>query len=337
MAYETITTIANTAARPGSPTDGMIRYQTDLQSMIVYDSGAAAWKVFTPDQKPYDIEGDESNMLSVTPNFHFDATMIDGSSTAAGDNPVDTQQFDGTVDSDNPTGGIWTSRTNNVQTRIQATAGLQPTYYTSGTNSNPYFALTADELDILEYNKNCVSTGPFTHFVVCSKTADDSGYATTGGYLQDQTAWSNASVTSKVQGWINFSSGLEFMNYSSGEQSVNQTRADIDGATATYAVTRMFLYTRDGSNNHDLFVDGANQNTSLAGTYANTNMVWDKLFASTYASSNAWRATGNYYEIAFWDSLLSDADKNKLITYVNAKYGTGRNAADDGDFARVAF
>jgi hypothetical protein len=293
MAYETVELIANTAARPGSPTDGMIRYQQDIQSLIVYDAGAAAWKIFTPDDAPYDIEGDGSNVLSTTPNFHFDATMINGTSTAAGDNPINTQVFDGTVDSDNPTGGVWTSRTNSVQTRVQATAGYQPTYYTSGTNSKPYFALTADELEILEYNQNCVSSGPFTHFVVCSKTADATGYATTGGYLQDQTAWTNASVT-KVQGWVNFSTGLEFMNYTSAGQSVNKARADIDGSTATYAATRMFIYTRDGSNNHDLYVDGANQNTALAGTYDNTHMVWDKLFASTYATSSTWRATGNY-------------------------------------------
>ena len=47
--------------------------------------------------------------------------------------------------------------------------------------------------------------------------------------------------------------------------------------------------------------------------------------------------TGNYYECAFWKSDLSTADRNKLITYANTKYGTGRNADDTDDLARVAF
>ena len=321
MAYETITTIANTAARPGSPTDGMIRYQQDLQVCIVYDSGASAWKVFTPDQAPYDLDG--TNIMSVSPNFHFDAEKINGVDGTG--NPSDATAFS----------GAWTSRTNAMTTIPQSTAGSQPTYNTTGTNSKAYLAFDGgDYLPITPYTDKYVATGDFTIFAVAEKTADASGYFSFA-----------CNVGSNLVTFMNFSTGTDYLFFGSTGYSNAKARPDIDGSEATYATTRMFLVIRDASNNGDLFVDGDNQNTLLASTTTSEVLAASGTVCKSPLLSNGtqglgkstYATTGDIYEVAFWDSDLSAADRNKLISYVNTKYGVGRNADDSGTFARVTF
>ena len=327
MAYETITTIANAAARP-SPSDGMIRYQQDIQSCIVYDSGASAWKVFTPDAAPYDLDG--TNIMTVTPDFHFDATRIDGSSTAADDNPVNAQIFDGTVDSDNPTGGIWTSRSNSVSTTAQGTGSLQPTYYTSGVNSKPYFATALDYLPIDQYNKEVyLASGAFTAFGVFDQTS--------GSYNTGMGGSSNDKVDAL---WMNYTNGDDYLYWdATGKDNDNApTMASASGngstAEADTDVLRMYLIIRDSSNNTKIYWDGDNSTAGLTATFTGP-IIWSYLIAS--GTNASYHATGNYYECAFWKSDLATADRNKLITYVNTKYGTGRNADDTDALARVTF
>jgi len=317
MAYETISTIANTAARPGSPTDGMIRYQQDIQSCIVYDGGATAWKIFTPDDAPYDIDG--TNILSTTPSYHFDAAMVNG--TDASGNPSDATAFT----------GVWTSRTNSATspmgmcTIAQGTASKQPTYYTAGTNSKPYLSFDGgDLLAVSEYSEYFKGEGPFTAFCVGEKGADTSG--SFSPFLM------NFELSKTV--WFNFTNGTDYLFFGSTGASSGKTRPDIDGSTATYATTRMFLITRDSSNNGDWWVDGANQNTALASTASDD--VGPQVSGRGVGYTN-YTTTGHIYEFAFFNSDLSTADRNKLIAYVNTKYGAGRNADDSGTFARVTF
>lgn len=326
MAYETITTIANAAARP-TPADGMIRYQQDIQSCIVYDSGASAWKVFTPDDAPYDLDG--TNILTTTPAFHFDATRIDGSSTAAGDNPVNAQIFDGTVDSDNPTGGIWTSRTGGAGSVATTVASAQPTYYTSGVNSKPYFATVKDYLPIDQYNKAVyLDSGPFTAFAVLDQTTG-SNNLNMGGSCRDTLD----------DLWMNFTDGNDYLYWdATGKDNDNApTMASGVGngstAEAEPDVLRMYLLIRDSSDNTKIYWDGDNSTAGLTGTFAG-NVIWNYLM---HGLNSSYDMTGNYYECAFWKSDLSTADRNKLITYVNTKYGTGRNADDTDDLARATF
>ena len=327
MAYETITTIANAAARP-TPSDGMIRYQQDIQSCIVYDSGASAWKVFTPDDAPYDIDG--TNILSTTPGFLFDATMIDGASTAAGDNPVNAQVFDGTTDSDNPTGGVWTSRTNGVTTIVQGTASKQPTYYTSGVNSKPYFATAIDYLKVLPYNKETyVASGPFTIFGVCEQTAGSYNVNLGGQSSIAQSVWFN--LTNDEDLLFYNATG---MDRNAGGPVMASGSGNTGTATAELDVLRMFLVIRDSSDNTKVYYDGDNSTAALTGTYTG-EISWPALMGG--GGGTAYATTGNYYECAFFNSDLSTADRNKLITYVNTKYGSGRNADDTDDLARLAF
>ena len=104
-------------------------------------------------------------------------------------------------------------------------------------------------------------------------------------------------------------------------------------AVAAYTVTRLFMVTRDASNNTRIYVDGNNTNTDNVGTF-NGDLVMSSLWRG-YSSS--YLSTGHTYEIALWDSDLSVADKNKIITYTNTRYGSGRNADDTDDLARATF
>ena len=135
----TLDVIANAAARPGSPSDGDMYYQSDLQQIVLYDGTAAAWKVYTPDTGPYDLDG--TNVLSVTPRAHFDAGFING--VDATGNPSDGALFGASSE-------VWKSKNDpdNLYTKIQTTASNQPTYKTvDGINGKPYFVTdTTDQL-----------------------------------------------------------------------------------------------------------------------------------------------------------------------------------------------
>ena len=301
----------------------MIRYQQDIQSCIVYDDGASAWKVFTPDDAPYDLDG--TNIMSTTPTYHFDAALVNG--VDATGNPSNAAALTGT----------WSSRTNDFITTPIATGTQQPTYYTSGTNSKPYFSFDGgDYVPIIPfYDGFEIASGPFTIFAVAEKGADASGYLSFTGNV----GGSNKTLH------MNYSNGTDYLFFSSTGASNGKARPNIDGSLATYATTRMFLITRDSLDNGDLFLDGNNQTTALASTYSGSIVGnYGGTAGSPFASNggngigkSSYATTGHIYEVALFGSDLSTADRNKLITYVNTKYGTGRNADDSGTFARVAF
>ena len=334
MAYETIETIANTAARP-TPSDGMIRYQQDIQSLIVYDSGASAWKVFTPDAVDYDLDG--TNVMDNTPLFHFDASMVNG--VDATENPANAQQFDTTVDSDNPTGGVWTSRSGSVVTVAQTSASLQPTYYTSGTNSKPYFAVASD---ILVLDPQITTNGPWTIFAVMDKTSGSSYNLTVSGDMTEIAAGAST--------WFHYGSNSKDYLRFAATGNVNASPPTIadgvgNGGTATTVYSeliRMFIITKGADDNIDaFFVDGNNAGAVTTNNYSLPGVLWTQLF-----KTKTYYHTGDFYECAVWEHKLSDADKNKLISYVNTKYdldpsgadtGKGWNATGDDKLARPTF
>ena len=314
MAYETIETIANAAARP-TPSDGMIRYQQDIQSCIVYDSGASAWKVFTPDDAPYDLDG--TNILTTTPLFHFDAGFINGVDTSG--NPSD----DASVTTD------WVSKTRGAAGRKGINSGVQPVWRASGTNSKPYLEVTADDLVTYGPKTSMEVSGDFTIMLIGNKITSD-------------TTLNLSSSVSTAEGslvWFNFTNGGDYLYFgrtgagvsNSDRPSINLNNSGGGSAEMTYVTTRLFMITRDGSDNTDLWVEGNNQNAALDGQYTGDVSVFDVLGGTTYIHS------GHLYEHALWDSNLSTADRNKVIAYVNTKYGSGKGHDGTEDLTRANF
>tara|TARA_R110002012_G_scaffold99939_1_gene238157 strand:- start:271 stop:1230 length:960 start_codon:yes stop_codon:yes gene_type:complete len=316
----TLITCANTAARPGSPSAGDTVYQEDTKQIITYDG--SAWRVYDSDGTGgYALDG--SNTLTAAPLFHFDSAKING---------VDT--------SGNPSNGAafttaWTSKINGLKTFAQGTASKQPTWNSSGTSSEPYLSSDGgDELD-LEFRNTFTGpiTGPFTFIGVVARGG--SGHLVLGGNSDGNTLVYPTTSTDGL--FMAYSSGTDYLFYgaSGADTGAHPTFASGVGnggtAVATYDVTRLFMVVRDSTPETKLFVDGNNTNGSNVAT-ASAEVHMDKLL-----NSNGYRTTGNTYELAFWDSALSTADRNTLITYVNSRYGTGRNADDSDDLARATF
>lgn len=315
MAYETIETIANAAARP-SGVDGMIRYQQDIQSCIVYDGTATAWKVFTPDEAPYDLDG--TNIVSTTPLYHLDAGFMNG--VDASGNPSDGVSVT----------GPWMSKTKGAGCQPSASSGYRPVWTASGTNSKPYLLLTGDIMPTYGPQSSMELSGEFTIMLIGNKiTSDTTGHISTGV---------SADVATPSSVWFNFSNnGGDYLYFSRTGADNDENRPTINlnnsgggSAEMTYVTTRLFMITRDGSNNTDLWVDGNNQNTSLDGQYTGDIKVVQPV-GGNYPHS------GHLYETALWDSNLSTADRNKVIAYVNTKYGSGKGHNGSEDLTRADF
>jgi hypothetical protein len=336
MAYETITTIANAAARP-SPSDGMIRYQQDIQSCIVYDSGASAWKVFTPDSAPYDLDGG-TNILTVAPELHYDASMINGVDGTG--NPSDATDL----------AVNWYSRTGHGAGTPVSAAAAQLKFYSSGVNSKPYVDVpaTADKVWHQGPVSSYLYSGDFTFMCVGIKSGTD--VASTFSLPLDTTAtggnlWFNFVTTGNdwLYGTTHGNLNRPSINLNnSGGGSAEMTYAKTNAAAQTNNIARLFLVTRS-SGDTDLWVEGNNQNSSLGTTDTRTVALGD-MDTGTAGTGVVIGGGSNYagskmhiYEFAAWQSDLSSANKNKIISYVNTKYGSGTGHDGTADLARATF
>ena len=314
----TLDTIANAAARPGSPSDGDMYYQIDTQSVILYDGTATEWKAYKPDAAPYTIGVDGSGddiIMDTTPLFHFDADKFNGTDDTG--NPAD----DATVD------GTWVSRTNGVAATDIGT--YQPVYKTGGANGEPYLYFASDLMKMEVDSVIPAQVGAYTLFGFLNMAS--SGNISFGGSISD-----------------NIKTGFETLWFSGGTSNYcyynkvagSETNPLIDSVAADYSVVgegRMFILTRNAANLTSLFVDGANTNADLDGDgFDGTYFQFSSIGQSIGSAWNS-KSTGDFYELAFWNSELSTTEKNKLVTYVNTRYDIGRDGAGTGTFARVAF
>ena len=315
----TLITCANTAARPAAPSAGDTVYQEDTKQIITYDG--SAWRVWDSDGTGgYAL--DASNTIAAIPVLHLDAAKINGIDTSA--NPSNAASL--TVP--------WASKVNGTTTLSQGTASAQPTWYSSGTSSEPYLSTDGgDELQT-DFRTNLLGpiSGPFTMMGVMERVG-----ATSFGFGGGLTGTAFTSTWSASPWWTY--AAVDYLHYSkTGTNSgARPTFASGVGngstAVATYTVPRLFMVVRDSSNNTRLYVDGNNTNTANVATFTGDlvmSWIW-QLYGATY------RSVGHTYEMALWDSDLSPADKNTILTYANTRYGVGRNADDTDDLARATF
>jgi len=315
----TLITCANTAARPGSPSAGDTVYQEDTKQIITYDG--SSWQVYDSDGTGgHDLDG--TNVTAAVPLCHFDAAKINGVDTSG--NPANAAALT----------TAWDSKTNGVSTFAQGTASAQPTWYSTGTSSEPYFSTDGGDELLMDFRNTYLGpiSGPFTLMGVMERV----GTATIGMALGVTGATTSDHWTgSPWWGWL----AVDYLYYTKtgADSAAHPTFASASGngstAVATYGVTRLFMLVRDASNNTRLYVDGNNTNTANVATFTG-----DVLMSSLFQVHGAtYRNVGHTYEMALWDSDLSTADKNTIITYANTRYGSGRNADDTDDLARATF
>ncbi len=81
---------------------------------------------------------------------------------------------------------------------------------------------------------------------------------------------------------------------------------------------RALLISRDGSNNTKLFMDGDNVGSAV-GTNSETQFIGQVFHGKSAVYDNI----GNVYEMMLFNTSLSNADRNALGAYAQAKYGSG--------------
>jgi hypothetical protein len=322
----TLITVADITARDAlSPAVGDTVYQIDNNKINVCSAlGPVVWQLYDSDGTGgYALDG--SSTLTAVPNFHFDAAKING--VDATGNPSNAASLT----------SAWASKINGVSTFAQGTGADQPTWYSSGTSSESYLSsgggANGDTL-VMNFRTALFGpiAGPFTMMGVMEQvgTAD---FTMGGGILGDVTS----SYWGTAPWWNNAGTDYYYWQQTGADSGAKPTFASGVGngstAVASYTVTRLFMVIRDSSNNTRLFVDGNNTNTANVGTSSadlQMSHMWQGLNAS-------YMSNGHTYEMALWDSDLSTADRNTIITYANSRYGTGRNADDSYDLPRATF
>lgn len=286
------------STRPVAPSAGDTLFETDTDSVIVYDG--SAWKSFGADNGGYNLDG--TNALSVRPLCHFDAEYFNGVDTSG--NPANDTSID--------TSTVWKSRVDSSITLSQSLAASQPLYKTSGTNSKPY--VYTDGGDYLTLSKGFSLPGEFTMFSITENTDSrpPTIFAGSGVRIDTNPDYSNPDAN-LLFGYSNNSYYLYF------QQAVGA----VNGTAPLLASTgmRALLISRDSSTplpNTKMFMDGDNQ-----GSVVSTNDLTQFIGSVFRGKAVSYSHVGNVYELLLFKSSLSSADRNALGAYAQAKYGSG--------------
>lgn len=284
------TTIPTTTSttRPSSPSIGDAYFETDTRRFIIY-KGSSVWNEFFYDTEydttfvsnqlayPNGLFTSSNYTITTQPEIHFDATILDGSD--AGSNPSSGSSV-----------STWGNRSG-AATNYDATQGTganQPTYTESGGEKYVNF----DGGDLLDFTGYTLSSA-FTMVAVCNTDVDANslipiGTGTSGQYIM----------------W---------------EYGVNGRIYGISGSTIDntygphYNSIQQFWATRDGSSNHNIYIQGGNSVVSATTSASRTANRIGNLYTTLYH-------TGRIYEIIIWGSDLSTTEKNTVRNYLNNKY-----------------
>lgn len=239
--------------RPASPTNGDVVYETDTKRLAVWDNAASVWRVYDYDSIAYNTLGTNelhypnglwssasaTHYISVSPEIHFDASILDGADSA--NNPSDGDAI-----------STWGNRSGSgtSYTATQSSAGNQPAFTASGPGSKPTATFDGGD-DIFLANIYDNTSASFTLITVSQGTATGSSVATQGAAP-------------------NNSSGLAIWAKQSGNDwTVASNRGDV---TAPENFT-MHTVVRDGTA-CELFEDGG---TSLSTWTNSSRMVFGSM------------------------------------------------------------
>jgi hypothetical protein len=216
--------------------------------------------------------------ISVQPIMHFDAAILDGADQA-----------------NNPSSGTavstWGDRSGQATSYdgTQATGSAQPTFTISGSDKYVSF----DGGDFLDFTDYTLPTS-FNMVVVCNTNAD-------ANYLLPVGTDTNSQYV--------------LLEYNGTVYGISGSSTDSSYGGPNYNSIQQFWATRDGSNNHNIYVQGGNSIISATASASRT-------VARIGKANDAFYHTGNIYEIIIWGSDLSTADKNTVNSYLANKYSS---------------
>ena len=272
---------------PSSPSVGDIYLETDTGILRWWDG--TYWNTFVEDSQ-YDPNFAANQLsysgglftssnynISTQPIMHFDANILDGADNA-----------------NNPSSGTavstWGDRSGQATNydATQGTGSAQPTFTISGNDRYVSF----DGGDFLDFTDYTIPTA-FNMVVVCNTNSD-------ADYLLPVGLDTNSHYVL-----------LEYLGVTYG---IFSTVTD-NTYGPHYNSIQQFWSTRDGSNVHQLYVQGGNSIVTKTTSAGRTLSRIGKDNQSIYH-------TGRIYEIIIWGADLSTTDKNTVNSYLANKYSS---------------
>jgi len=272
---------------PSSPAAGDIYLETDSGKLRWWNG--TVWNTFDFDlqldpayasrQLGYSggLFSSTNYNISTQPIMHFDAAILDGSDQA-----------------NNPSAGsavsAWGDRSGQAVNydASQATGSAQPTFNVSGDDKYVSF----DGGDFLDFTDYTLPTA-FNVVMVANTSADADTLLPIGTDTNSQYI---------------------LLEYTGTTYGVFGSAVD-NTYGPHYNSIQQFWSTRDGSNNHNIYVQGGNSIISVSTTLTRT-------LARIGKANNAIYHKGDIYEIIVWGSDLSTTDKNTVNSYLANKYSS---------------
>jgi hypothetical protein len=272
---------------PSSPATGDVYLETNTGKLRWWDG--TYWNTFNYDSQ-YDPNYAANQLgysgglftstnynISTQPIMHFDAAILDGSDQA-----------------NNPSSGsavsTWGDRSGQATNydATQATGSAQPTFNVSGDDKY----VTFDGGDFLDFADYTLPTA-FNMVIVGNTQADANNFLPIGMNTDSQY------VILEIGGTV----------YGIAGSVVDNTYGP------NYNSIQQFWATRDGSNNHNIYVQGGNSIISVAAAASRTVSRLGK-------ANNNYYHTGDIYEVIIWGADLSTTDKNTVNSYLANKYSS---------------
>lgn len=233
---------------------------------------------------------DDSHGISVVPDLHLDASILDGSSSS--NNPTDGASV-----------ATWGDRSGSGNDFTEATN--QPTFKASWLNGKPAvkFDGSNDLLSDSDFFSNVDFSGKDATMIIVHQPNNDSSYALTdtGSYGGDDRTYSGTGLYSSAFLSSRINNGQYAEKYPP-ERSAATYGLRISNSAETYKI----YY-----NNRLHFDHTAYSNSHFATTGAAMKLGCGD---STY-KLNGWIA-----EVLVFNEVLSDEDWNAIHTYIDAKY-----------------
>lgn len=273
------------STRPASPSQGDILYETDSYKTIIYDG--SQWREYQSSNSAYDLDG--TNSTSVRPLHHFDANYING---------VDT--------SGNPSNGSsisnWKARIGGNEATMNSSS-YQPTWYSSGANSQPYLNLNADYMH-LHNNFGVPAHGEFTMFWI----AYHNNKFAPLGRVYDGSA-----------GWLFFWNGYQIYAYHGlgGGQLSGGFGAGEDTDSAWFFTRERTSGSGYGGSSTSSSFAALNGNSTVSGTNSQDDAID---LSQIGRNGGTFNSVGKLYELMWFNSHLSDTDLNALGAYASSRY-----------------
>mgnify|MGYP003146192031 CR=1 FL=1 len=298
----TLLTCANASARPASPSAGDTLFQEDTKQIIVYSG--SDWKV-------YDSDGtavNDSDITGLSPHLWLDPSYSSSFFTDSGKGTA--------VTTDGAKVGCFADRSGNGFDFVQATEADKPMLCKeAGIGNVPSLCYSfTDELEFTGTSGSEISAANITIFWVWRLSPEGNHFFLQGGSGGNEPRLrNNGSATAPYFNWNPFGS-------ESGSGGGVVFSSSAIAASAFPARHVYCLRTNSSANRTATYYNGGSDLTGSAtaptGVYLEESQT-----TLMFAGTNNYYSPYWLFEYLVFDSSLSDANVNKVNSYLGNKHG----------------